>query len=140
MTRGAGVRWLKFNFVGGLGVLVQLGMLVLLKSGFGLHYLAATALAVEAAVLHNFLWHQSWTWSDRPRGSSPAAMLARLVRFHAANGAVSIVSNLILMKLFVGALGLPYFAANLVAIALTSIANFLLADRAVFSAAWIETP
>ena len=24
-------------------------------------------IAVEAAVLHNFGWHERWTWRDRPR-------------------------------------------------------------------------
>jgi putative flippase GtrA len=48
------IRWVKFNAVGGIGILVQLGTLTLLRSGLGVNYLLATALAVEAAVLHNF--------------------------------------------------------------------------------------
>jgi putative flippase GtrA len=58
-------RWAAFNAVGLAGVAVQLACLALLVHA-GSHYLAATALAVEAAVLHNFLWHQRWTWRDRP--------------------------------------------------------------------------
>ena len=63
--KGAFVRWLKFNAVGGMGILVQLGALALLKSGLHLDYLPATALAVEVTVLHNFLWHERFTWADR---------------------------------------------------------------------------
>jgi putative flippase GtrA len=44
----------------------QLLILIVLKTGLGLDYLVATALAVEAAVVHNFLWHQRFTWIDRP--------------------------------------------------------------------------
>ena len=58
-------RWLKFNFVGAVGVGVQLAMLALLVSGLGLGYMVATALAVETAVLHNFVWHERFTWADR---------------------------------------------------------------------------
>ena len=32
----------------------------------GVHYLVATAIGVEAAILTNFLWHDRWTWRDRP--------------------------------------------------------------------------
>jgi putative flippase GtrA len=59
------IRWLKFNFVGAIGIGVQFGALFLFTSVFHLHYLAATALAVEAAVVHNFLWHENFTWVDR---------------------------------------------------------------------------
>jgi putative flippase GtrA len=58
-------RWLKFNFVGGIGIGVQFGALFLLKSIFHFDYLLATALAVETAVAHNFLWHERFTWADR---------------------------------------------------------------------------
>ena len=48
-----------------MGIAVQLLMLVVLKAGLHLHYLVATALAVETAVIHNFLWHERFTWADR---------------------------------------------------------------------------
>lgn len=131
-ARGIVIRWVKFNFVGGVGIAVQLVVLAILKSGLGLHYLLATALAVEAAVLHNFVWHQNWTWADRPRGRGWQPVLARLVRFNLTTGALSIVSNLVLMRVLVGALRLHYLAGNILAIAITSIGNYLLADWFVF--------
>jgi putative flippase GtrA len=48
------VRWLRFNAVGALGICIQLAVLAFLRSGLGMNYLLATALAVEATVLHNF--------------------------------------------------------------------------------------
>ena len=59
------VRWCKFNLVGGIGIVVQFGALFLLKSVLHFEYLAATAIAVEAAVVHNFVWHEQFTWADR---------------------------------------------------------------------------
>jgi putative flippase GtrA len=59
------VRWCKFNFVGGIGIGVQFAALFLLNSALHLNYLAATAIAVEAAVIHNFVWHEQFTWADR---------------------------------------------------------------------------
>ena len=72
--RATGWRWCKFSLVGAIGIVVQLGALALLTAA-GMHYLVATALAVETAVLHNFAWHQNFTWSDRE-----GAILARLAR------------------------------------------------------------
>jgi putative flippase GtrA len=63
------VRWCKFNLVGAVGILVQFGVLFLLKSVLHFNYLAATALAVEVAVVHNFFWHERYTWADRPQTS-----------------------------------------------------------------------
>jgi putative flippase GtrA len=60
-------RWCKFNLVGGVGIAVQFAALFILKSVLDFNYLAATALAVEAAVLHNFVWHEHFTWDDRTK-------------------------------------------------------------------------
>jgi putative flippase GtrA len=126
-TRQSLIRWLKFNGVGAIGIAVQLGALALLTSAFRLNYLLATALAVESAVLHNFFWHERFTWSDRHANSS----LQRLWKFNATTGICSLVGNLLFTKLLVEA-GLPYLPANAAAIALCSIANFILNDRLVF--------
>ena len=122
------LRWLKFNAVGGIGLLVQLGTLWLLERVIGVQYLLATVLAVEAAVLHNFVWHQLWTWRGRPHRS----VLFRLVRFHLANGLVSLVANFVLMALFVGVLHMRLIPANLLSVGIAGILNFGLAELWVF--------
>jgi putative flippase GtrA len=92
-----------FAVVGGLGFVVQLAALAaLIRAGCPLA--VATALAVEAAVVHNFCWHERWTWKDRRNGTS---RLVRLVRFHGANGIVSIATNVILTSIVVRTLGWP---------------------------------
>ncbi len=126
-------RWMKFNAVGGLGIVVQLATLAVFRSWLKLDYLLATGLAVEIAVIHNFLWHERYTWADRP-ASRITHSLVRLAKFNATNGAVSIVGNLLLMRLLVGELKLNYVGSNLVAIVLCSLVNFLLGDRFVFEA------
>jgi len=124
--------WLKFNTVGLLGMGFQLIALALLKGGLGLNYLAATLIAVESAVLHNFIWHERWTWWERTRRNA-SGVLGRLFRFHMANGLISIVGNLALMWLLVSRLHVHYLVANVTAIAACAILNFLASDRLVFS-------
>lgn len=128
---GNGIRWLKFNAVGGGGIAVQLAVLTLLTSWLGLDYLLATALAVESAVMHNFLWHERFTWADRGRLGTGGNIL-RYLKFNATTGAFSIAGNLALMRVLVGILHLHCLLANLVTIATCSILNFLVSDRFVF--------
>ncbi|MGD0568107.1 MAG: GtrA family protein [Candidatus Sulfotelmatobacter sp.] len=129
---GTTLRWLKFNAVGVLGIGLQLAVLFALKSGLHLNYLPATALAVEAAVVHNFLWHERYTWADRVQPSWRHS-LPRLLRFNLSTGGVSILGNLALMKVMVGWGQMNYLVANGVAIALCSLANFLVSDGWVFA-------
>jgi len=88
-------------------------------------------MAVELAVLNNFVWHQRWTWSDRP-SSTKGETLRRLAKFNITTGGVSITGNLLLMSILVGRLGLPIVGANLVTVAACSILSFFLADRIAF--------
>jgi putative flippase GtrA len=125
-------RFLRFNAVGFLGIFVQLAALAALKSGLGMNYLWATALAVETALLHNFLWHQRWTWKERAGGVGTREILERLVRFQLGNGLVSLVSNLVFMRWLVGGLQVPYLVANLFAIAASGVGNFLIGELMVF--------
>jgi len=122
----------RFSLVGVIGFGVQLALLSML-TGAGVNYLVATALAVESAILHNFFWHQRFTWADR----EPQLLfetLRRLLRFHLGNGAISLLGNLLLMRLLAGSLGWPVFAANLVTVMACSLANFLVSDEWVFVA------
>lgn len=125
------VRWCKFNLVGGIGIGVQFCALFLLKGALHFDYLFATAIAVEAAVVHNFVWHEQFTWADRVEWAWPRSV-PRFVRFNLTTGLVSILGNVALMKVMVGLGGMNYLAANAIAIALCSVANFLVSDEWVF--------
>jgi dolichol-phosphate mannosyltransferase len=122
-------RFLKFSVVGAGGVIVQIVTLGVLLRAAGVHYLLATALAVEASVLNNFFWHRRWTWADRPRYHAALVLL----RFNATNGAMSVIGNLAFMFLMVGGLKLNPLIANLITISICSLFNFALADRVVFT-------
>ena len=123
-----GIAMAKIQFCGLIGIGVQLLALVLLRSGLHLNYLLATALAVETAVVHNFLWHERFTWRDRVA----KARLPQFIKFNLTNGAISIFGNVLLMRFFAGSLRVPYLAANLFTITCCSVFNFLVGDRFVF--------
>jgi dolichol-phosphate mannosyltransferase len=126
------MHWIKFNVVGVLGFALQVGALfVLTHTSHSISYLTATVLAVELAVLNNFVWHQLWTWRDRPT-VTVAETLRRLAKFNITTGLVSILGNLVFMSLLVGRLGVAVIFSNLISVLACSLLNFILADRIAF--------
>lgn len=126
-------RWLKFNAVGALGICVQLFFVFLFRSAAEMNSLAATALGVEAAVLHNFVWHEHFTWADRRGiGYRHSAFWRRLIAFNGTTGVVSIGGNLLLVWLLVTHTRTPLLVANCTAIAACSVVNFAVNDRLIF--------
>jgi putative flippase GtrA len=124
------IRWGKFNLVGAMGMVVQLAALALLSRWAAGHYLCATAAAIEIALLHNFVWHLQYTWRDRPDDS---ALFVRLMRFHLSNGLVSMLGNLVLMRILVQQARIPLLASNGIAILCCSIINFCLGNSWAFA-------
>ncbi|HVU48787.1 MAG TPA: GtrA family protein [Terracidiphilus sp.] len=136
-AENAFLRWCKFNAVGAAGMAVQLAALAIFNQIARGHYLIASAAAVELALLHNFIWHLHYTWRDR-RGC--AAIFTQFVRFHLANGAVSMLGNLALMRILVHNAHLHVIIANCIAILCCSVVNFLLSDRWAFAVRIATTP
>ena len=79
-------------------------------------------------MVHNYFWHESYTWADRAAGSS----WLRFAKFNLSTGLFSILGNVLVMRALVGAAHLNYFIANILTIATCSIVNFLVSDRFVF--------
>jgi putative flippase GtrA len=127
------LRGMKFYSVGAGGIVVQAAVLTLLVRAAEMHYLPATALAVEAAILHNCAWHIRWTWAERRLRRARDAARA-LLRFNLTVGAVSIGGNLAFMRLLAGTAGIDPVVANLLSIACCSLVNFLVSDRFAFAA------
>ena len=124
------VRWGRFNLVGAVGMVFQLGVLAVLNRLTPGRYVVATAAAIELALVHNFIWHLHYTWRDRPDGRM---IRGRLVRFHVSNGMVSMAGNLLLMRELVRAAHLPVLVANGIAILVCSVINFWLGHRWAFA-------
>ena len=124
------IRWGKFNLVGAMGMGLQLAALALFNRWTAGHYLYASAAAVELTLLHNFVWHLHYTWSDR---SDSSTHLAQFVRFQLSNGLVSLIGNLALMRLLVHEARLPLLVSNVVAILCCSMANFCLGNNWAFT-------
>jgi putative flippase GtrA len=124
------MRWGKFNLVGVVGMLVQLGALAVFVQLVPGHYLCASAAALEVTLLHNFVWHCKFTWRDR---RDDAGLATRLMRFHLTNGLVSMIGNLVLTRILVHDARMAVLEANGIAILCCSIVNFCLSDSWAFA-------
>lgn len=128
-------RFLKFGTVGASGIVVNQGALYLAKeylfnavSASGevdwLRLNLSLALAIFFATLNNFFWNRLWTWADR-RHHYDRPILIQFGQYTLSCG-VSIALQVLFTNLL--APHVYYLIANLIAIVVTSVLNFLLND------------
>jgi dolichol-phosphate mannosyltransferase len=117
-------RFLRFCLVGSTGVVVNMGVMWWLKGGAFLGTLRAGAVAIECAIVNNYLWNELWTFRDRS-GRSPALRqrLWRFARFNLICAAGAAIHLLILKGLAIQ-LGWHYLGVNLLAIVLVTLWNY----------------
>lgn len=110
-------KFVKFALVGAAGILVNNLVLFLFYDLARFPLLLASPLAVEAAIIHNYVLNNRWTFNqDR-------LSLMRFVKFNS----ISLVGMLItvgVMFALVTQFGLHYLVANLLGIGLATISNF----------------
>ena len=139
-------RYLKFGLVGASGTVVNIVVLYL-----GHEYLfqsiegpqgkpwASLALAIAVATANNFTWNRLWTWADRVQAQRAAAVVsdevrpphlgAQLLKYALASWfgiALQYALTLWLAHL------MHYMLANVIAIVIASVSNFLANDRWTF--------
>ncbi len=117
------MRFIRFNIVGFTGIFVNEGLLLLLTAN-GMYYLYASAIAVEASILGNFILHDVWTFKDRRSGH----ILERLIRF---NGLmmIGLALNLVILFALTEFLAINYLVSNLVGILIASVARYSMSVR-----------
>jgi dolichol-phosphate mannosyltransferase len=112
-----------FVLVGGSGAVVNSVLLYLLYQRLQLPLILASVLAVEVAIVNNFLWNNRWTFGRRDLS------VRRFATFNGVSlGGLAITTAT--LWLLVNHAGLPYLLANVLGIALATGWNFAI-NRAV---------
>jgi len=118
--------YVRFMIVGGVGTLVNLGVLIVLRAA-GLAHAIASAAAIEASVLSNFELNDRWTF----KAHKSEGRVGRLVRFHASSAAgIAVqwgVSNLVYYWLIQNSV-----IAQLTGIVLGFVVNYSMSKRFVW--------
>ena len=126
-------RFLRFLAGGAAGFACQIAVLWLLISILAVNYVLAAVVAIEVAIVFNYLCHEHWTWRDRPaRGGRER--WSRLLRFNAMTALTSIAGGVLITAALVELCGLPPVAANILSVMALGMLNFAGADSLVFRA------
>jgi putative flippase GtrA len=126
-------RFGRFVVTGAAGFICQIATLAVLMAVFSMNYAIAAAIAIELAIVFNYVCHEHWTWKDRPVRTG-SERWARLLRFNAMTGLTSIAGGVVITALLVEAFGLPALLANIVSVVALGVVNFAGADTLVFRA------
>ena len=111
-------RIIKFAVVGATGVLINTAALYLGHDVAHLPLVVASVIAVEMAILNNFVLNNAWTFGQRNFA------LERLFQFHLVSLGGLVITVVVLTGL-VQLFGLYYLIANLVAIGFATAWNFV---------------
>ena len=123
------MRWMKFNAVGITGLIVHFSLLGFLLHVVGMHYLLATALSLETAILQKFFWHCRWTWADRIPEHGRVSSL--LLRFNLTS-LILLGVNVLVTWVLTGFWKVDPLLANLLCLLPCSLASFFITNRFVF--------
>ena len=128
-------RFVKFGAVGASGTVINIAVLyacqeflLLQIADFHARLNYSIAIAITLATISNFYFNRRLTWRDRQYETSPGVMVL-FFKYVAAAG-VSIAIQSVMTKSL--SLYLHYIVANLVAIGVSSIFNFVANDRLTF--------
>ena len=130
-------RFLKFGTIGASGIIVNLAVLVFSRevlfsrvASSALRLNLALGVAIFCATLSNFTWNRRWTWAEH-RGGMTGTWLSQFGRYALACW-ISIALQAIITNVL--AARASYVLANLTAIGLTTIVNFVANDVWTFRA------
>ena len=128
-------RFIKFGMVGASGTVINLAVLYLAQeyfllgiADFRVRLNFSIAIAITSATISNFYWNRRLTWRDRKLQLNRST-LGLFSRYVMAAGVAIVVQSLLTKWL---SLHLHYLIANLVAIAMASLFNFVANDRLTF--------
>ncbi len=129
------VRFVRFGAVGASGTLVNMLVLYTMQEHLllfiepaQLRLNVSLAIAILVATVNNFTWNRAWTWADRGEfiGARPLLQFGK----YAAACWLGITIQFMLTHLL--ALSMHYLIANIIAILIASVFNFLVNDAWTF--------
>ena len=119
----------KYLVVAWVGMLVYTGCLYLFKGVWGIPIIPASILAIEIAIIHNFIWFRHWAWKDRVHRPS---FFKHLIIFNAATGAVDFVGNVSVLWALTTFAGVHYLVANVLGMIVPPFIKFWLNEKFIF--------
>ncbi len=126
MIRKHGLKIIKFGFVSGIATVIDILVLWLFTSVFGVYYLTSAVLAFVIGSTTNYSINYVWTFSGAKHGKAKG--LASFMGI----GAAGLVITLGIMGLLVEFFGIHYLVARIIAAFVTLLWNYLLNSAITF--------
>ena len=114
--------FMKYSLVGVSGVFVNLGLYLFLTRYYEISELVAPLIAIESALISNFILNNFWTFGNR---ITQSRIRVKFVKFHLVSGFSALINYSAFLTLFL-VFGLYDILANLIGIGLAAIVNYLI--------------
>jgi len=119
--------YVRFAMVGAAGTVVNLGILALLRYALGVPHAYASAAAIEASVINNFILNDVWTF----KSSKKAGALRRFIKFHLSS-ALGLLTQWIVSYVIYYVIFSQSIIAQLVGILAGFTVNYVLSKKFVW--------
>jgi len=121
-------RIIKYIISGGTGAVVDLGLLFLLVSVWGLWYISGAVLAFLVAFCFSFTLQKFWTF-----GSNSFDRLHMQAGLYLLVSLLNLVLNTFLIYIFVEYFNIHYFLSQIIAGVLLAVSSFFIYKTFIFS-------
>ncbi len=123
-------RFIKYAFVGSIGLFMAMGILWVLVEYLGVLYIIASLIAGEIGITFNFFCYEVWAFRDVKRSFAFSQLFVRWFKFNLVR-ATGIGISTGILTLLVEIFNVHYFLANLIGTLIAIIFNY------IFSIGWI---
>ena len=114
--------FMKYSLVGVSGVFVNLGLYLFLTRYYEISEVVAPLIAIESALVSNFILNNFWTFGKR---ITQSRIRVKFVKFNLVSGFSALINYSAFLTLFL-VFGLYDILANLIGIGLAAIVNYLI--------------
>ena len=114
--------FMKYSLVGVSGVFVNLGLYLFLTRYYEISEVIAPLIAIESAMISNFILNNFWTFGKR---ITQSRIRVKFIKFHLVSGLSALINYSVFLILFL-VFGLFDILANLIGIGLAAIVNYLI--------------
>jgi putative flippase GtrA len=115
-----------------VGMGVNTACLYLFKGVWHVPIIPASLLAIEIAIVHNFIGLRLWAWGDRQDHGHRPPFFRQLLLYNAATGIVDLAVNVSILWLLYKLFGVHYLLANIAGMIMGPFFKFWLNDKIVF--------
>lgn len=121
------IRLVKFSLVGGLGAVINTGLLWLFTDLAGIYYLYSSIVAIEIAIVLQFIMNDRWTFKEQ-RTTRAGQFITRLLKSNIWRSS-GLAVNIGVLYLLTEYAGVYYLLSNIAGIFCAFLLNYLLESR-----------